>query len=161
MHSAERAISACWRTISLLYRRERNPDAPTCLIRFKYSQEPVVPVPLLLCYLSIHGKPVLLPLHICVCGSRPGNTIMKITSQQSSIKITANPSLYLLPDKKLLRVRNPAVLNRSLLVWLPVFSTKLQPSFIEPLLVGYLNYPQELLSSNYNFYISLSLVVYC
>lgn len=48
MHSAACAISTCWGAISLLYRREQNPDAPTRLIRFKYSQEPMVSVPLLL-----------------------------------------------------------------------------------------------------------------
>lgn len=48
MHSAVCAISTCWGAISLLYRREQNPDSPTHLIRFKYSQEPMVSVPLVL-----------------------------------------------------------------------------------------------------------------
>lgn len=101
MHSAVCAISTCWGAISLLYRREQDPQSPARLIRFKYSQEPMFSVPLVL-FKHPWQACVTPSAHLCVWFPPPRSTIMKITSQQSSIKITANPSLYPLPVKKLL-----------------------------------------------------------
>lgn len=68
-HSTGRAISICWHTSGLLYRREQNADVPTCLICFKQSLECTLSVLLLQCASCIQLMPVVLPLHICVRGS--------------------------------------------------------------------------------------------
>lgn len=64
-----------------------------------------------------------------------GNTVMKITSQQLSIKLSASPFPFSPP------FRQETIKARHITAsfGLPVSPAKLQPSFMEPLLAGYLN----------------------
>lgn len=65
---------------------------------------------------------VLVSLHICVRVCVVSTAKHNHENHHSAVihKRTAHPSLYSFPTKKLLRLGNPAVLNRVLLVWLPV-----------------------------------------
>lgn len=70
----------------------------------QYSQEPLDSIPPLLLYLSIQSQLVQLNLHSHthsrVWFPQGANTIMKITSQQSSIKLTASPFPFSPPSRQ-------------------------------------------------------------
>lgn len=73
---------------------------------FQYSQEPLDSVPPLLLYLSIQSQLAQLNLHSHththsrVWFPQRANAIMKITSQQSSIKLTASPFPFSPPSRQ-------------------------------------------------------------
>ncbi len=123
-HSTGCAINICWHASVLQYRRGQTADVSIrcAAISLTVPRICICIRPSVCCsFHASNSRPVLLSLHICVCVRFPLEKHSHENHHLAVIHKKNCTSFPLpLPHQKLLRPGNPVVLNRVLLVWLPV-----------------------------------------